>query len=401
LASLASRLTKINYAIREFVPLAKELEKKGEKILYLNIGDPLKYDFDTPEHIKKALFKAVLEGHNYYTISEGDEELREAIAEKERKWHGVDLNEKDIIVTHGVSEAINFVCAVLLNPGDNALIPEPSYPLYQTYVYVYGATPIGYKCSEENGWQPDLDDLRRKINSKTRFIVVINPNNPTGALYEEKTLREILDLASEYSLMVISDEIYDGIVYEGVFKSLASLTKDTPVIVLNGFSKTFLMTGWRLGYIYMKDPSERIIEDLRQAFIKMARCRLCVSTPIQKAGIAALRGPLTHLEQMVSKLRRRRDYIYKRINEIDGLSSVEPKSAFYIFPRIVGDLEVRDDREFTRRLLVEEKVLVVHGSGFGEVGRSHFRAVFLPPLEILEEALDRIERFIKRYSRSN
>jgi len=395
---IADRISHINYAIRELVPLAKELEAKGEKVIYLNIGDPLKYDFDTPTHVKEALYKATLEKHNYYSRSEGDSELRKAIAFKEKSWHNVDVEPENIIITQGVSEAINFVCAVLLNPGDELLIPEPSYPLYSTYPTLYGGKSIVYKCSEENSWQPDIDDISRKISEKTKAVVLINPNNPTGTVYEEKTIKMILDIASENSLIVISDEIYDGIVFEGNFKSTAYLTKDTPVIVLNGFSKTFLMTGWRLGYLYIKDPTEQYVDELREAVIKMARCRLCAATPIQKAAIAALRGPLDHLKLMVSKLRQRRDYIYKRITEISELSAVKPKSTFYIFPKIETRGDWKNDREFAEKLLLEEKVLIVHGSGFGEAGRNHFRAVFLPPIHVLEEAFNRIQSFLKKHS---
>jgi len=393
---LAERIHKLSYAIREFVPLARSLEEKGERVLYLNIGDPLKYDFDTPGHIKKALCEAATEGYNYYTFSEGDPELREAIALKEQKWHGVDVKAENIIVTHGVSEAIDFVCSVLLNRGEKALIPTPTYPLYQTYILMFDGKPVSYRCLEENGWQPDIEDIEKKIDEKTKFIVIINPNNPTGALYEEKTLKKILDIAAEHSLVVVSDEIYDGIVFEGEFKSLAKISKDVPVIVLNGFSKTFLMTGWRLGYLYVYDPTERVEETLMEAFIKVARCRLCVTTPIQRAGVAALKGSLQHLEEMKKKLLKRRDFIYKRVNEIEGLEAVKPKAAFYIFPKISERVGIKDDREFVKKLLLEEKVLVVHGSGFGDGCKGHFRAVFLPPEEVLEEAFERIERFLKR-----
>lgn len=397
--NIAERISYIKYAIRELVPLAKQLEARGEKIIYLNIGDPLKYDFDTPKHVKEALYKAVIEKHNYYSLSQGDPELREAIAYKEKTWHGVEVDPSDIVVTQGVSEAIGFVCATLLNPGDELLVPEPSYPLYNVYPQLYGAKSTVYKCSEDNGWQPDIDDIKKKITERTKGIVIINPNNPTGALYEEKTVKEILDIAAEHSLIVISDEIYDGIVFEGKFKSTASLTKDTPVIVLNGFSKTFLMTGWRLGYLYVHDPTGRYKDILLQAFIKMARCRLCAATPIQKAAAVALKGPLDHLTEMVARLRERRDYIYKRIEESDYLSAVKPKSAFYIFPKINVKGDWKNDKEFAEKLLIEEKVLIVHGSGFGKTGENHFRAVFLPPLNTLEEAFNRIEAFIRKHKK--
>ena len=376
------------------MPIARKLEEKGEKVIYLNIGDPLKYDFQPPEHVMKALYEAVKEGYNYYSLSEGEKELREAIVEKEKKWNKVDLKPENILVTQGVSEAINFLSAILLDPGDEILIPEPAYPLYLSMPGLYDARVVKYSCTEENEWNPDVDDIATKITPKTRAIVVINPNNPTGAVYSEKTIKRILDLAAEHDIPVISDEIYDGIVFEGEFKSTASLSKDTLVIGLNGFSKTFLMTGWRLGYLYIYDPIGKYEDELRNAVIKMARTRLSASTPVQRAAIAALRGPLDHLKQMVAKLRERREYVYKRLKEIEGFETVKPKAAFYIFPRIPVN-KWKDDRDFTLKLLLEKKVLVVHGSGFGDSNKNHIRIVFLPPVDILEEAFNRIEEFVK------
>ncbi len=393
--NVAERVSKLTYAIREFVPLAKKLEREGRKIIYLNIGDPLKYDFQVPKRLINALTKASEEGYNYYSLSEGIPELREAIAEKEKGVKGVDIEAEDVIITHGVSEAINFVIASLIQKGNEALIPNPTYPLYMNYVEYYDGKPVYYDCKEEKGWQPDLDDLKKKISEKTKFILIINPNNPTGALYDEKTIKEVLEIAAENNLPVISDEIYDRLVLDGKFKSTASLTNEVPVIGLNGFSKTFLMTGWRLGYIYVRDPQNTIKEELMKAFVSLSRNRLCASTPIQKAAVAGLKGPQNHIKEMVNKLKERRNYVYERINEIEGLSSTEPKAAFYIFPKIDKIKKWGSDKEFVKQLLLEKNVLVVHGSGFGSKGNNHFRAVFLPPIEILKEGLDKIEEFLK------
>ncbi len=395
------RVEKLTYAIREFVPMARELERKGRKVIYLNIGDPLKYDFKLPSHVGEALYKAVKEGCNYYSPSEGDPELREAIAEKEKKFNSVDIEPEDIVVTHGVSEAINFTLSALIDEGDEALIPEPTYPLYINYVNFYGGKPVPYSCDEENGWQPKIEDLEKKVTGKTRVIVIINPNNPTGALYDEKTVKRVLEIASENNLIVASDEIYDRIILEGEFKSTASLTNETPVIGLNGFSKVYLMTGWRLGYLYIKDPTGMIKERFMEAVVNMARNRLSTVTPVQKAAVEAIKGPQNHLEEMIRKVRERRDYTYKRINEIEGLSSTKPKAAFYIFPKINAKGNWRNDKEFVKKLLLEENVLIVHGSGFGAHGENHFRAVLLPPLSILEEAFNRIEKFLEKNSLTN
>lgn len=398
--SLAERVGYIHYAIREFIPLAKQLEKKGKRIIYLNVGDPLKFDFDTPQIIKDALYEAVVRGHNYYSLSEGDEELREAIAEKERRVNKVDISAEDVVVTQGVSEAINFILAVLVDKDDEVLLPGPVYPLYEIYTRIYGGKPIFYKCDEKNQWMPDVNDIREKVSKKTKAIVIINPNNPTGSLYDKHIIEEILDIASENDIIVISDEIYDRIVFEGEFVSTASLAKDTTVIGLNGFSKVYLMTGWRLGYLYVKDPTNEKRDKILNALHNLARTRLSACTPVQKAGIIALKKAHEHIPQLVSKLRKRRDYVYRRLKEIEYFDVCKPKGAFYIFPRIPVSKYWKNDREFVKKLLIEEGVLVVHGSGFGAYGDNHIRIVLLPPVEILKEALDKIESFMRKHLRN-
>jgi len=395
---VAERAAGIEYAIRDVVVPAKELERKGRRILYLNIGDPLKYDFDTPDHIKQALNRAVAEGKNWYSSSEGLQELREAICEKEKRYNNVDITPDDVVVTSGVSEAINFLFGAIVEPGDEVLLPGPTYPPYISYAKFYGARVVAYRTIEEEGWEVDVDDLRSKITDRTRLIVIINPNNPVGSVYGADRLKEILDVAGEHGVPVAADEIYDGIVYEGSFTSMASLTKDVPVIGLNGFSKVYLMTGWRLGYMYFKDP-EGVLSKLKEAVVKEARIRLCANTPVQAAAVEALRGPRDHVDRMVSKLRERRDLAYKRLNEVEGISTVKPRGTFYIFPRVeaVGSVW-KTDKDFVLDLLHEEGVLLVHGSGFGaEYGSGHFRAVFLPPPETLNEAFDKLEKFMKRH----
>jgi aspartate/methionine/tyrosine aminotransferase len=391
------RTRTIEYAIRDVIAFAKKIEKQGKKIIYLNIGDPCKYDFDTPEYIKKALVKAVEEGNNWYAPSEGLPELREAICEKEERVNGVNIHAEDVIVTQGISEGIQMLMAAIVDSGDEILVPGPTYPPYISYAKFFGGKPVSYETVEENGWQPNIDDLRRKISRKTRAIVIINPNNPTGALYDEKVVRRIVDLAGEHNLLLISDEIYDRLVFKKGFVSAAHIAKDVPIIGMNGFSKTYLMTGWRLGYTYFYDPEEKLTE-LKECVAKETRIRLSASTPVQKAGAAALKGPQQHIKEMTGKLQKRRDYAVKRLNEIEDISCAKPEGAFYVFPKVEGvGSRWKTDGDFARQLLEKTGVLIVHGSGFDETyGSGHFRAVILPPVETLKTAFDSLEDFMMK-----
>ncbi len=391
------RVRSIEYAIRDIVVHAKQVAKSGKKVYYLNIGDPVAFDFDTPEHIKQALMKAVQSGANAYAPSEGLPELRQAISQKEKRVNDIEVSADDVIVTSGISEGIQMTMAALINPGDEILLPGPTYPPYISYARFFGGTPITYETDEGNGWQPNIDDLRRKVSKKTRAIVIINPNNPCGALYDEKAVKQILDLAGEFDIPILSDEIYDRITYGKRFVSTAALARDVPIIGLNGFSKVYLMTGWRLGYLYFYDQKKRL-EELKQCIEKETRIRLCANTPVQKAGVAALNGPQDHIQNTVQRLKERRDYAWKRLNEIPGISCTKPEGAFYVFPKIhsVG-LKWKTDIEFALDLLKETGVLLVHGSGFDPVyGSGHVRAVILPPINILEEAIDEMERFMEK-----
>lgn len=393
------RVRTIKYAIRDVLVQAKQLERKGKRIIYLNIGDPAKFDFDTPGHIKQALTKAVEEGANWYAPSEGLPELREAICEKEKKVNGVLIQQDDVVVTHGISEGIQMVMAAIVENGDEVLVPGPTYPPYISYVKFFGGKPVAYETAEENGWQPNVDDLRAKITEKTRAILIINPNNPCGALYNKKVVKEIADLAGEHDLLIISDEIYDRIVYSEKFVSTSRIAEDVPVVGLNGFSKTYVMTGWRLGYIYFHD-SKGGLSELKECIKKEARVRLSANTPVQKAGVAALRGPQDHISQLVEKLRQRRDYAWKRLNEIVGIICVKPEGAFYVFPKVeaVGS-KWESDAEFVYDFLEEAGVLFVHGSGFEPTyGYGHFRSVILPPIETLEAAFNLLEQFMSKHS---
>ena len=387
----------ISYAIREVVLPAKKLEKQGIKVLHLNIGDPNKYDFDTPQHIKDALYEAANQGHNGYAPSEGYKELRDAIVNREKKRNNINYKSSDVCITTGVTESLQILLNATLNPNEELLIPGPTYPQYTLITQFNDARPVPYRCIEEEGWQPDVQDIRKKISTRTKGIVIINPNNPTGALYSKKVIKEILDIAGEYQIPVISDEIYDDITFDNKQYSTATIAKDIPTITLNGFSKVYLVPGWRMGYILFHHSGE--LDEVQDAFMRIARSRLCANSVCQIACIQALKGPQDHIQKMNEKLRKRRDFSYKRLNEIPGISTAKPDGAFYIFPKIeaIDKGNWRDDKEFVLDLLNETHVLVVHGSGFcSTYGSGHFRAVILPQMEILEESFDKLEKFMKK-----
>ncbi len=394
---VTSRARNIEYAIRDVIGYTQQLVMDGRKIYYLNIGDPPAFDLRVPQHVKDALCKAVQENDNYYSASEGIPELREAIARKEKRVNNVDITAQDVLVTEGISEGIQMTMAAIVEKGDEILFPGPTYPPYISYTRFFEGTPVSYETVEADGWQPNVDDLRKKITSKTRALVIINPNNPTGALYGRKKVQEMLDLAAEHELLVLSDEIYDQLTYDAPFYSTACLAKDVPVVGFNGFSKAYQMTGLRLGYLYFKGKNGEL-DELRHGIEKECRIRLCANTPVQKAGAAALNGPQDCVQEVVDKLRERRDYAWKRLNEIDGISCSKPEGAFYIFPKIQGvGTRWKTDMQFVIELLKETGVLVVNGSGFDPVyGCGHFRAVFLPPVPVLEKAFGELERFVKK-----
>jgi tyrosine/nicotianamine family aminotransferase len=387
----------ISYAIREVVLPARDLEKKGIEVLHLNIGDPNKYDFNTPQHMKDALYEASNQGHNGYSPSEGDIELRESIIKREKNRNKIDYNLNDICITTGVTEGLQILLSAFLNPNDELLIPGPTYPQYTLITKFNDANPISYRCIEEEGWQPDVDSIRKQISDKTKGIVLINPNNPTGALYSKNVIKEIIDIAGEYRIPIISDEIYDDMTFDSIQYATSALGADVPVITLNGFSKVYLVPGWRMGYILFHHSGQ--LDEVQDAFMRIARSRLCANSICQRACIAALNGPKDHIKEVNNKLKKRRDFSYKRLNEIEGISTAKPEGAFYIFPKIEA-MESgvwKSDKEFVLDLLKEAHVLVVHGSGFCEIyGQNHFRAVILPTLETLEKAFDNLESFIKK-----
>jgi len=389
---VSKKVVGVEYAIRDVAIAAKKVEQQGRKVDYLNIGDPVLYGFQPPDNVKEALIKAVRNNENYYSPSEGISELRAAIAEKEHS-KGLAVDGDDILVTNGISEGLDMVISSIVEDGDEVLLPGPYYPPYASYVRLRGGVPVEFAVDMNNS-TPDIDDIRSKVTSKTVAICLISPNNPTGVVFNENSLKEIVNIANEYNLYILCDEIYDQIVFDEKFVGIGKVAGDSPVIILNGFSKVHLMSGWRIGYLaFNKSPK---LEDIRENLPKLARVRIATNLPVQHAALESLRGPQGYISEFVSELKKRRDLVVKRLNSISGLSCPNPKGAFYVFPKIENN-RYSSDKEFVLNLLESKGVLTVHGSGFGtKYGSEHFRLVFLPSIEILDSALDKIEEFVNQ-----
>ena len=387
---VSRKVAGVEYAIRDIVLAAREVEKGGTKVDYLNIGDPVQCGFRPPPNVIDAYIGAISGGNNFYAPSEGLPQLREEIAKKESR-KGLRTGPENIIVTNGLSEALDMVTASIVEEGDEVLLPGPYYPPYSSYVKLHGGVPVEFGVDLFAG-KPDIEDLRSKITERTVAICLINPSNPTGVVFDRKSLREIVDVANEHGLYIICDEIYDRIVFDDRFVGIGSVAGDAPVILLNGFSKVHLMTGWRLGYIAFSDSPH--LDSIKRCLPQLARVRIATNMPVQYAAVESLRGPQGYIDEFVAELRRRRDMVVRRLDSMENLSCPNVHGAFYVFPRIENN-PYRDDREFILELLRTKGVLAVHGSGFGQAyGSGHFRLVFLPPPEVLESALDRIERFV-------
>lgn len=392
----ARRTSLVEYAVREIDAVAQELERKGHRVIRLNIGDPVPYGFQPPEELKAALTEAVEEGYSFYSPSEGLWQLREAIAERERRVNSVQIEAEDVIVTQGVSEAINLVVTALIEEGDEVLLPSPCYPVYALYVRLCGGIPKFYKLEESRGTWRLADNVDELVTERTKLLVIINPHNPTGAVLEDDEIRKLTEAALSVNAPIISDEIYDVLVFEKPFHSTASIAKDAPVIGLNGFSKRWLATGWRLGYMYFSSSEE--LMEVKEAVVRLARTRLCPPTPPQRAATLVLKRGEGFLGKLKEELRKRRDYFVKLIEHVDGLSFTQPAAAFYAYPRLTVNGDWGNDYGFVKGLLLEEGVAVVHGGGFYDYRCDRFRAVFLPPPDIMAEAVERIARFIKRHT---
>jgi len=387
----ASRLENVRYAIRDLACVADEVAKQGHKILPLNIGDPLNFDFATPPHMIEAVYKAMREGKNGYSGSSGIKPAIDAIrGEAARK--GI-TTIQDVFITSGVSETVDICLAALLNPGDNLLTPCPDYPLYSAVLSKLDIGLNAYYLKEEDGWQPDLDDIKRKITPRTRGIVLINPNNPTGSVCTRKMLEDVAELARQHNLVIFSDEIYDKLIMDDdPHIAMAEVAPDVPVITFGGLSKNYLAPGWRIGW-GIASGDAAVIRPYVEGINKLLRSRICPNHPEQYAIQPALEGPQDHLVEVKKKLRSRRDLTMKWCNETPRVSCVAPRGAFYAYPKI--DIP-ESDETFVTELIRQKHVMVVHGSGFGQCpGTKHFRIVFLPDEKTLTAAYSAIGDFMR------
>ena len=389
---VSKKVAGVEYAIRDIVVAARKVQQKGMKVDYLNIGDPVQFGFQPPDNVRQALIDAINKGENYYSSSEGLLELRQEIAKKENV-KGFSISSEEILVTNGVSEGLDMVIASIVEDGDEVLLPGPYYPPYASYVRLHGGIPVEFAVDLNNS-TPDIDDIKSKITSKTVAICLISPNNPTGVVFNEKSLKELVDIANQHNLYIICDEIYDQIIFDEKFVGIGKVADDSPVIILNGFSKVHLMSGWRIGYIAFNQSSK--LDALRENLPKLARVRIATSLPVQHAALESLRGPQDYIGNFVSEIKKHRDFVVKRLNEMPGISCPNPKGAFYAFPKI-EDKKFGTDKEFVTKLLESKGVLTVHGSGFGEkYGSGHFRLVYLPNMQVLNSAMNKIEEFVSQ-----
>ena len=396
----SEKLNHVCYDIRgPVLELAQRMEEEGHKIIKLNIGNVGVFGFDPPEEIQLDMIRN-LGNASAYSDSKGIFAARKAIMQycQEKGIQGVTLD--DIYTGNGVSELIVMAMNALLNNGDEVLVPAPDYPLWTAAVSLSGGTPVHYLCDESKEWAPDLADLRKKITPLTKAIVVINPNNPTGAIYSKEVLAELVVIAREFDLILFADEIYDKMLYDQEKHiSLASLSTDVVTITFNGLSKNYRSCGYRAGWMIVSGDTE-MIRDYVEGLNMLSSMRLCANVPGQYAIQTALGGyqSINDLVAEGGRLAKQRDLAWKLITAIPGVTCVKPKSALYLFPKLDAEMyPIEDDQQFIADLLKEEKVLLVQGSGFNWAKPDHFRLVFLPHEDVLTEAIGRLARFLERY----
>lgn len=398
---MAEKMSNVHSDIRGplFVE-AMKMQEEGIPVLKLNTGNPAAFGFGLPESIKNALTGHLEEGVGYCDF-QGMKKSREAICEYERKKGIKGITPEDVFIGNGVSEVVSFALPPLLNDNDEVLVPAPSYSLWGNSVYLAGGKPVFYLCDEQSKWYPDMADIRSKITPKTKALVVINPNNPTGALYPEEVLRQLAQIAREFHLILFVDEIYDRLVMDDLTHiSLASLAEDIPVVTMNGLSKSHCLCGYRCGWMVISGP-RHLTEEYRKGVVKLTSMRLCANTLGQMVIPAALEDMETPAAMVRpgGRIYEQRKATIDELKKINGLSFVKNSGAFYIFPKLdIRKFQITDDKKFARDLLYATNILLVPGSGFDWNAPDHFRIVMLPDKEVLSDAVRKIGSFLDGYN---
>ena len=387
---VARRLQGFDYAIRNIVAEAHAVEKTGRTVHYLNIGDPVLFGFKTPPHLVEAVIKAMRDGHNGYTHASGIMPAREAIAAEYTRW-GITISPDRVVLTSGTSEGIELAISAIVDRDDEVLVPLPTYPFYTAVLSKLGARAVYYRTEPGLQWEPDLDDVAGRIGSRTRALVVIDPNNPTGAVYTESTRRALLELADRHNIVLLSDEAYTDLVYDGPVSPISALNPEAPVISFSSASKAYVAPGWRTGWMAV-GGGERL-DNVLTAVKRLADGRLCTNGPMQHAVAAALTGDRSYQHEFRRQLKERAELTSRRLNAIEGVTCVPPAAAFYALPQV--DLPPgRTDVDFIRGLLRETGILCVYGSGFGTTpADGYFRLVFLDEPAALNTYFDAIAAF--------
>ncbi|WP_309056424.1 pyridoxal phosphate-dependent aminotransferase [Streptomyces sp.] len=396
----SSKLNEVCYEIRgPVIEHANALEEAGHSVLRLNTGNPALFGFEAPEEIVQDMIRMLPRAHGY-TDSRGILSARRAVAQRYQEMGVPEVDVDDVFLGNGVSELVSMAVQALVEDGDEILIPAPDFPLWTAVTTLSGGKAVHYLCDESSDWYPDLDDMASKITDRTRAVVVINPNNPTGAVYPKEVVEGILDLARRHGLMVFADEIYDRIVYDdAVHHPAASLAPDLVVLTFGGLSKTYRVAGFRSGWLVVSGPKQHARNYL-EGLTMLASMRLCANAPAQYAIQAALGGrqSIDELTAPGGRLREQRDRAWEKLNEIPGVSCVKPKGALYAFPRLDPAVHrIHDDEKFVLDLLLREKIQVVQGTGFNWPSPDHFRILTLPHADVLDAAISRIGRFLNGY----
>ncbi|HUE86876.1 MAG TPA: aminotransferase class I/II-fold pyridoxal phosphate-dependent enzyme [Vicinamibacterales bacterium] len=392
----ARRVDRFTYAIRNIVVEARKVEAAGTRVRYLNIGDPIQFGFVTPPHLIEAVARAMRDGQNGYTASAGIVEAREVVA-ADFGLRGVSVDPDRVLITSGTSEGLELALTAIVDEGDAVLVPSPTYPLYTAVLAKIGAEPQYYGTDPTDHWQPDLADLRSRITSRTRVLVVIDPNNPTGAIYPDKMRRELIAIAEEHGLVILADEVYGDLSYDGPVAPMASLDPDAAIISYSSLSKAYLAPGWRAGWMAVGRTPR--LDAALAAIKKLADGRLCSPGPMQYGVIAALTGDRSHQVTFRQQLKQRAELTTTRLNAIEGISCVAPRGAFYAMPKVTLP-PGRNDADYILALLRATGILCVYGSGFGTRAEDgFFRVVFLAPPDELNSVYDNIASFTREYLR--